>query len=677
MRMVTFIFALSFLTTLGWRVHSTLTDWSTPLQFSLSPIHKLVNAVSSQHINQKEMIVASDTDIKNYLSNIDTSLNKQIVVAKRTIKKTPLLASTRKINSVAKVAQFKIKEIKSEKTKFGLPENPFETIEYKIHYKEQTYDYIAFEFKHPRQNTESIEQVVSTQMAKSESVAETKKETDPVLEEDDVKVFEYSDNDQVAKVEENPLVSTQKTDVSQNVDRAIQREMLQNPSVNATKTQEKSAVRMVAGSIGPQVEQKKALIPFNISPINEQTAAPIEPNRQTVAMNDPIKSAEKSNESGKNLVSTQEIQIQAERVDFSGKEVSIQRFEVIPFDDENEIISADSEGMIKMNMGEAQSRLISLRAEGYLTTDIKISSDNPDMSVPMLAQEELELLLNRYKLHGEGAYLAVQLDDEIKNVVLDKPYESKVFLDNHFKIVAQDKAPQFVLFIGIAPGNTMIGYDFSNDKKINKIVYLSESELYVDNEGFEKKTDFEYSLYTKELMGQGKTPLNVSGDLVASFNDNQTSKKSTLNSYEFKDLVTSKNEANYFELRLPEHNIFFTARDRSEIELPSKTYYNEILAQFNLDQLKESCVVQLNLNNQKKIDLLKFNGRSYQGFENIDLIALDNDGSLGSEVSDTTKKIFLSGNAQGVINLKLKYTDGTIDYEQTYCSPGIYLVEQL
>ena len=41
------------------------------------------------------------------------------------------------------------------------------------------------------------------------------------------------------------------------------------------------------------------------------------------------------------------------------------------------------------------------------------------------------------------------------------------------------------------------------------------------------------------------------------------------------------------------------------------------------------------------------------------------------------KKIFILGEEQGIINAKIKYTDGSEDYLQSYCSNSTYLVEQL
>lgn len=673
MRTVTFIFALSFLTTLGWRVHSTLLDWTTPVRIDLSSISKVITIVESQSIKQKEY--DGRISAENFFAKVEQKIDQQIKnerIANRKLVKS--IARRVVANKTIKARSEKIEFLKSEKIKFGLTENKFENIKYSINYQNLEHHYVAFEFKSESSKeliankSEVVEQEVKTVAAKSTAINDLVKNEQKDEQEEDIKIFEYSNDEAVTgsiepkdskASEQNPLVTTQKTDVSANVNRAIEREMGHSPQNQVVAAQSspikpkiKIDLNQDAGSMGPLA-------------LNTQTQ-----------VSDALKDSGKKTEN--NFLSTQdEIALRAGGVDFTGREMSIQNYEIIPFDDDNEIISSDSEGLLKLKMPAGKSRLISVRSEGYLATNLKINSESTDTVIPMIAKDEFEKLLNKFRLHGEGAFLVVQLDDEIKNIELDKPSEAKVFLDKDFKIVEKDKSPTFMLFIGVAPGNTMIGYDFSKNKQVNKIVYLGEGELYFENEEFDRKSNLAFSLTTKELMGQGKTALNVNSEVVASFNDNQESKKITLNTYGFKDIVSVKNDSNYFELRLGDHNLFFTAKDGDEVELPSKTYLNEILAQFNLNSLKESCVVQINIDEHKKLEQLKFNGRSYQGFENIELLALDNDGSLGSEVTDTTKKIFLSGNAQGVMNLKFKYTDDSFDYHQTYCSPGIYLVEHL
>ena len=57
--------------------------------------------------------------------------------------------------------------------------------------------------------------------------------------------------------------------------------------------------------------------------------------------------------------------------------------------------------------------------------------------------------------------------------------------------------------------------------------------------------------------------------------------------------------------------------------------------------------------------------------------SLDEDGKFYDDLSYNSRKIFLLGEKQGVINIKVQYTDNSIDTLQSYCSKDTYLVEQL
>jgi len=68
---------------------------------------------------------------------------------------------------------------------------------------------------------------------------------------------------------------------------------------------------------------------------------------------------------------------------------------------------------------------------------------------------------------------------------------------------------------------------------------------------------------------------------------------------------------------------------------------------------------------------------STRGGLNLSMLALDKDGRFYQEPSDQTKRAFIMGEEQGIINIQLIYPDNSKRYIQTYCSENTYLVEQL
>jgi hypothetical protein len=92
---------------------------------------------------------------------------------------------------------------------------------------------------------------------------------------------------------------------------------------------------------------------------------------------------------------------------------------------------------------------------------------------------------------------------------------------------------------------------------------------------------------------------------------------------------------------------------------------------------EESCVIQVNLKENKKLNSVRNLAYTTDGTESFNLVALDKDGSFGDDISDTTSKIFFKGDHQGSVKIELNYTDESQESFQTFCSQGVYLVEQL
>jgi hypothetical protein len=61
----------------------------------------------------------------------------------------------------------------------------------------------------------------------------------------------------------------------------------------------------------------------------------------------------------------------------------------------------------------------------------------------------------------------------------------------------------------------------------------------------------------------------------------------------------------------------------------------------------------------------------------LDRFYLEKNGSLSEEETPLSTKLFILGDQQGIINVKVEYQDKTTDYLQTFCSPETYLLEQL
>jgi hypothetical protein len=184
-------------------------------------------------------------------------------------------------------------------------------------------------------------------------------------------------------------------------------------------------------------------------------------------------------------------------------------------------------------------------------------------------------------------------------------------------------------------------------------------------------------LFNEELMSRALTPMNLMNDDLVSFSTAKTASKLTLNSYEFSDEMQKSDTQNYFEVKKGEMDLFFGFKNNSKVILPSISYLDEMMKVLGLKNPQESCVIQINLKDNKNLSSVRHLAYTTDGVESFNLVALDKDGSFGEDISDTTTKVFLKGDRQGSVKIEFKYTDDSVESLQTFCSQGVYLVEQL
>ncbi len=129
----------------------------------------------------------------------------------------------------------------------------------------------------------------------------------------------------------------------------------------------------------------------------------------------------------------------------------------------------------------------------------------------------------------------------------------------------------------------------------------------------------------------------------------------------------------YFERRHVKESIFVGTWSNSPLIIPSEGYIRYVLDQFDING--NECLVQLNLSKPIQRAVYSSKNDEYQNIPKA--LYLDRDGKFYESSSDETNRIFLMGQKQGIMNIKLDYIDGSSQFIQSYCSNNTYLVEQL
>lgn len=356
-------------------------------------------------------------------------------------------------------------------------------------------------------------------------------------------------------------------------------------------------------------------------------------------------------------------------------------FEIRFDDDIDEIVQSYGEGEInlktKINTEMSIRRGTIYSASYYPTTvDFVFESNEIVAKIPLLQKDYMNKLVLDNKVTGFGSQLLVELDNRTEDVDIDAPYERKVFLNKKLQQIERgDDDYSFILFIGAETGNTIISFKTIKNKTVSKIIHLEDSELYYEpNFYVEVKTD-DFEITEEYLLSKENGPLSLDPKDIRGLTFEKNFKKLTSNRYRVEDVLYPLGMRSYIELKHLNESVYLGRWGNKLATLPSEQYMRHVLNKFKINSVGANCLVQINL--PKAASELYFNGQSKSGAMRMQAKILDKDGIFYTDLSNESEKIFLLGEEQGIINVKVKYTDGSFDYLQSYCSDNTYLVEQL
>jgi hypothetical protein len=355
-------------------------------------------------------------------------------------------------------------------------------------------------------------------------------------------------------------------------------------------------------------------------------------------------------------------------------------FELIPQYDRNERISDHGTGSIVINeklnneMSVVRGTVI---AKNKVRTNVDITVEKGDyqIDIPLMDQELLNSFLDKKKLEGLNGFLLIDLDESIDSVDIDSSFEAKIFLTDNFKVTAEEEEYRYILYVGVEPGNALVHYLTLKDEVIQKIVHITEGEVYFEGTLILDSKVEKVELYETKLLGNSKMELNIEGSEIAYFNTDIKAKSIGLNLYQYKRPKMMLGMRKYLELKHLGESIYLGHWDKRKAEVPSRDYIEYIMNTLDIESLNTRCLIQVNL--KKKMTDFLTSGETAKGAMNLEVAYLEKDGMFNDEVTDLTTKAYLVGDMQGVVSAKISYEDGTVDYLQSYCSEDTFLVEQL
>lgn len=361
---------------------------------------------------------------------------------------------------------------------------------------------------------------------------------------------------------------------------------------------------------------------------------------------------------------------------------TVEDYEIRFHDDIDDILMADHEGVVNfsamLNNGYAVRRGTIL-AGGYypVTVDFVLEKGKTALRLPLLNQDQVwKLMENANHVRG-GAHILIELDSLTKDAGLDleAQYEQKIFLDQEMQMVEGRNKASYLMFMGVEPGNHILNFKTYKNVVTSKIIHVGSDEIYFDYNYYVGVDRDRFETFEESLLSQELSMVSVAENQVVELAYDADIKKETINSFEMKNLIYPAGGRKYYEFNHLREPIYIGRWKSNKVVIPSEEYMRFVLNQFQEVSVRNYCMVQINL--PKAVKGLSYNGKSESGYMAIRAKVLDKDGHFYEDISHESHRIFLLGEQQGSISVKVSYVDDSYDFVQSFCSQSSYLVEQL
>ncbi len=354
------------------------------------------------------------------------------------------------------------------------------------------------------------------------------------------------------------------------------------------------------------------------------------------------------------------------------------RFEFRPGYNLNKTVASDSTGEIDFtdNLNNKASVLNgSLATNGTMITAVDLDMSEEEMVVPLIDGSSMDKFMTHYKLQGNGGFLLIELNEDTLEVDVDSDFEAKIPLDENFKF--NEKNRRYVLYVGLGPGSVTISYNLVNGISTQKIIFVEDDQgrIYFESNDFYKNDIETLELIEKGVLSKKRNVLDINQKYISFYHSDKKIKKRGLNKYELTNIYIPVGSRKYFELNHLSAPVMLGTWNTKSIEIPSEEYIAQVLQVNNIDELKHSCLIQFNVN--KPIKDVQLSAYSKKGPAPFEHNFLDRNGFMSDEATPITDKIFFVGNQEGIVNVKVEYLDHSVEYLNSYCFTGNYLVENL
>ena len=269
----------------------------------------------------------------------------------------------------------------------------------------------------------------------------------------------------------------------------------------------------------------------------------------------------------------------------------------------------------------------------------------------------------------------MELSDSTESVNVDGAYEGLLYFNREMRSVGQSDDYNYLLFVGVEPGSTTIEYIRNGYENLKRVVLIERGVVYYDSNEYLEVGDDVVEINKKGVLGSQEADLNISEEDIAQFNSYERVAQLGSGRYNFGVNVLPSGTRKYVELNHLSSPIYLGRWDAKKVTLPSEQYISSLLDALDLDDLSGTCLIQINF--RENVRELSVEGKNGEEYIPVDKIYMDSEGNLSRSISARVAKGFLLSDQTGVISARVNYKNHKSDYFNTYCSPSVYIIEQL
>ncbi|TNF27949.1 MAG: hypothetical protein EP319_10130 [Deltaproteobacteria bacterium] len=358
----------------------------------------------------------------------------------------------------------------------------------------------------------------------------------------------------------------------------------------------------------------------------------------------------------------------------------LRSFQISAASEGNERIDDNNNGFVNIETnlasGQGVYRATILKRDFLRTTmDIALEPGTIEVAVPTISQESMMKFLEAQGVNGLGGFLLIDRDRGVESLDIDAEFEAKYDLDENFKVTKDEKSMRYVFFAGVSAGNTLLKVRTVENEYSEKIIHIVEDEVLFEALLIAAPETMKVTTMERTILSNRSVELDIDAENIKYFNRDIKANKLASNLHEIKVPVLPLGMRKYLAFSHMKETVYVGIGDNSEVELPSSDFIVNLLEANSMSGMEGKCVIQVNL--RKELLSVKANGESARGPMALDKFYLEKNGSLSEEETPLSTKVFILGDHQGIVNLKIEYQDKQTDYLQTFCSPETYLLEQL